>query len=145
MSVRRKNSRFKDNVASFRPSRDGKQGATSLLNTPLLPPSVPPLSFQPEISLRTHEEGSTPALGWEQAQPTGSHISKVAASLDEATASHHDSFSTGGWAGLRKFFNVLEQGTSVFGLLRTVVDELVGCVEIYEVSVPISSQTTLGI
>lgn len=56
-----------------------------------------------------------------------------------ATITPNRSTSQDSWGSLKAFLRVVNQTAGVFGPLKAVVDELVGCIGIYEVSVLNSS------
>lgn len=71
-----------------------------------------------------------------QTQHASSYISVAEAhASDAAPTSPGHSPSKCGWAWLNTFLRVVGQSASMFGPLKAAVDELIGCIEIFEVRV----------
>lgn len=72
--------------------------------------------------------------------PQGISQFKKKLSSQSQTPSPSGSGNVGGWTGLRALLEVLKRSTGGVSPLKNIVDELVECVEIYDVSMLVSFQ-----
>lgn len=142
MSLRRKISRLKGNFAprlnSFWPGSSGIQSTALSSSSSALIPSALPTDIRSEICrLATPEEACASTSGHAQAQPTTPHSSGAAATTPIQSA------TTNSWTSLKVFLTAIDRPSSLLGPLKGVVDELLGCIEIYEVSAFTALQLSL--
>lgn len=118
-----------------RKPQDAFQG--DITNRKLQIPTSPPalLVTQPTGEVASvSQQPSTSDLGHLGGQPAIPHAPVVAFNVDTiASTGPGQSTSTSSWVNLKTFSRVLDQNKGVFGPLRGVIAELVGCIEIYEV------------